>query len=37
LYLWPHWVLSYISRGATYHTGTRDLNQRRRELYKEFC
>ena len=28
---------SFISRGATHHLGTRDLCQRRRELYKEFC
>ena len=28
---------SFISRGATHHIGTRDLCQRRRDLYKEFC
>jgi len=37
LYPCPNEFPSLLSRGATHHVGTRDLCQRRRELYKEFC
>ena len=36
LYPCPNEFSSFSSRGATHHIGTRDLFQRRRELYKEF-
>ena len=36
LYPCPNEFPSFIIRGATQHIGTRDLCQRRRELYKEF-
>ena len=37
LYPCPNEFPSFISRGATNHIGTRDLCQRKRELYTEFC
>jgi hypothetical protein len=33
----PNDFPTFITRGATHHIGTRDLCQRRREIYKEFC